>query len=108
MNHFHVHRVLSAPEIDEIRRLQADDPNLQFHYPHHQAWLRRALDEVQKGTRLAFGVFSSQLDAFGRSKIVLVGAAILKPERYARVVEMKNLFIAPEHRHRSAGKTLYS
>jgi ribosomal protein S18 acetylase RimI-like enzyme len=103
---YNVRRLFLEHEVNSIFALHASAKEFQSHYPNYDAWLNKSLREVLQGKRVAFGLFLSGFDDTLKHNSTMVGSVILKPDSYARTTELKNIYIAENHRNSSYGTAL--
>jgi hypothetical protein len=77
---------LTTSHLTRLRALQAKAAVFNRDYPHHADWFERALDEIDRGIRQAYGVFDGE---------DLVASVILKRVPYIDALELKNLISDP-------------
>ena len=86
-----VTRFLRTPEdLDLLKKSNFCETNVALFkpYPKHKEWFQdRALPQIQKGIRLAVGVFFERRD----QDVIFVGSMILKGGRYTNELEIKNI-----------------
>ena len=85
---FLIRRLLPS-ESEQFRTIKT---NHKTYYPKHDDWLDKAVQEISRGERVAFGVFLPVFES-GNLKSKLVGTAILKKSTYAERIELKTFFI---------------
>jgi GNAT superfamily N-acetyltransferase len=101
-----IRRIFREEDTKEIFRLQQDAEVFKRHYPDHDRWLRKAVEEVLSGDRTAFGAYV--IDTVDSpSTLRLVGTCILKPPDLSSTVEIKNLYVEPDCRKMGCGTMLY-
>ncbi len=100
-----IKRIFREQEAQEISLLQHDAAVFKNHYPDHDRWLRKAVTEVLRGDRTAFGAYV--IKTLDPPAMQLVGTCILKPPDLSSTVEIKNLYIHPDYRECGCGTMLY-
>jgi GNAT superfamily N-acetyltransferase len=100
-----IKRIFQKHDVQEIWALQHDALVFSQHYPDHDRWLTKAIKEILRGDRTAFGAYA--VKTIEPPTLQLIGTCILKPPDLSSTVEIKNLYIHEDYRKAGCGTLLY-
>lgn len=103
---FEVRRIFLTEEANEIKNLQSEASEFNNHYPKHDQWLNKVINEISIGEKVAFGVYKAIINSESCPSVELVGSVILKKGSYTETIDLKNLFIRKEDRTNGYGTEL--
>lgn len=96
-NRWVIRRLLGSEASLIIDVMQKTSPSLKRHYPHHDEWVKKAIQQIIKGERDAFAIFipalKSSSTGIEQSSVLCAGSAIIKKRTYSEYVEIKNVLI---------------
>ena len=89
---YDLRRLLVEDELEDLEALQSGASFYNQHFPEHKSWIKKVLDQVRSGTRVAYGIYSPTG--------TLIACMVMKRKKYAHKVEIKGLYVdenIPDH-----------
>jgi len=100
-------RLFLSSEINQVKELlSSSELDFTEFYPKYLVWLEKAIIEIQRGDKIAIGLFSSKIIDISRIEFNLIGTAILKKNQFNKSIELKSLYLVQEMRKKGGGSYL--